>query len=465
MNCKFPVAILMLAVVVLPNFYFFPANGSTGTSAQEVPYFGVTFGGNTTSEAKTLIDKVKGYTNLFVIDNWDVAMNETILTEICQYAYDANLYFIVYFSFIFSNASQLSASSLDLYKDAGIEPFHVPWLSSANDKWGEKFLGAYVLDEPGGKQIDFGHYSGFATTYNGRNQTTFNNVANYSDAANCFVRGLKTVTTQRLNNATHRNSIPNATGRVIPVFTADNALYWFDYLAGYDAVFAELGWTNNEIQHIALCRGAANVQNKQWGAIICWASNDPPTMPTGSQMLEDLDLAYFAGAQYLLVFNYPQVNPYGALTDEHFQALETFWNQMHTSPRKTVATYNHVALVLPKDYGWGMRQPTDNIWGLWSIENDSIGPVIGTKIATLIKQYGTNLDIIFDDPSFNHTQKYSTIYYWNGTTIQPEQSFFNLSSPTILYSSIAAVAILLTCVSSYFVIKNKRRSTQPDYTA
>ena len=173
--------------------------------------------------------------------------------------------------------------------------------------------------------------------------------------------------------------------------------------------------------------------------------------------MTDLDLAYSAGAQYLLVFNYPQVNPYGALTDEHFQALETFWNQMHTSPRKTVATDNHVALVLPKDYGWGMRQPTDNIWGLWSIENDSLAPVIGTKIATLIKQYGTNLDIIFDDPSFNYTQKYSTIYYWNGTTIQPEQSFFNLSLPTILYSSIAVVAILLTCVSSYFVIKNKKR--------
>ena len=109
-----------------------------------------------------------------------------------------------------------------------------------------------------------------------------------------------------------------------------------------------------------------------------------------------------------------------------------FWNQMHTSPRKTVAKDNHVALVLPKDYGWGMRQPTDNIWGLWSIENDSLAPVIGTKIATLIKQYGTNLDIIFDDPSFNYTQKYSTIYYWNGTTIQPPQSFFNLSSPTTI---------------------------------
>ena len=462
MTCKFPVAILLIAIVVLPSFCFYRANGSTGTSDKDVPYFGVTFGGNTTIEAKLLIDKVKGYTNLFVIDNWDVAMNETALTEICQYAYDANLYFMVYFSFIFSNASQMSASSLSLYKDAGVEPFHIPWLSSANDRWGDKFLGAYVLDEPGGKQIDFGHYSGFATTHNGQNQTTFNNVANYTDAANRFVRGLKTTTTQRLNNATYRNSIPNATGQVIPVFTADNALYWFDYLAGYNAVFAELGWTNNEIQHIALCRGAANVQNKQWGAIICWASNHPPTMPSGPQMLADLDLAYSAGAQYLLVFNYPQVNLYGALTDEHFQALETFWNQMHTSPRKTVSKDNQVALVLPKDYGWGMRQPTDNIWGLWSIENDSLAPVIGAKIATLIKQYGTDLDIIFDDPSFNYTQKYSTIYYWNGTNIQPEQSFFNISSPTTLYASIAVAAILLTCVSSYFVIRNKKRGAQPD---
>ena len=64
---------------------------------------------------------------------------------------------MVYFSFIFSNVSSLNANSLNLYKDAGIDPFHVPWLSSANDKWGNKFLGAYVLDEPGGKQIDFGH--------------------------------------------------------------------------------------------------------------------------------------------------------------------------------------------------------------------------------------------------------------------------------------------------------------------
>ena len=51
-------------------------------------------------------------------------------------------------------------------------------------------------------------------------------------------------------------------------FTSDYALYWFDYLSGYDAVFAELGWDHNRTQHIALNRGAADVQNKDWGTII-----------------------------------------------------------------------------------------------------------------------------------------------------------------------------------------------------
>ena len=107
-------------------------------------------------------------------------------------------------------------------------------------------------------------------------------------------------------------SIPNSTGRIIPVFTADYALYWFDYLAGYDAVFVELGWNHNQTQHIALCRGAANVQEKDWGTIITWATNDPPYFASGTEMLQDMNTAYNYGAKYLMVFNYPQINPYGA---------------------------------------------------------------------------------------------------------------------------------------------------------
>jgi len=76
-----------------------------------------------------------------------------------------------------------------------------------------------------------------------------------------------------------------------------------------------------------------------------------------------------------------------------------------------------------------MRQANDKIWGLYPA--DALAPQIGEKVASLIKQYGFGLDIIFDDPHFNYTEKYSTIYYWNGTTTQPAAFFgMSLSSPT-----------------------------------
>jgi hypothetical protein len=451
---QFLIAVLLVTTVVSPGVYFY--YGINDAPSHEKFFFGVTFGGNTTSEAKLLIDKVKGYTNLFVVDNWDIAMNETALNEICEYAVDANLNIVVYFSFIFFNSSQLSTSRLDLFRDAGVEPFHIPWLSATWDRWGEKFLGAYVLDEPGGKQIDIGHYSGFATTYAGRNQTTFANVSDYTDAADRFVRGVGGYYLQRLNNASYPNSIPNSTGRIIPVFTADNTLYWFDYLAGYDAVFAELGWNHNEAQHIALCRGAANVQSKQWGAIITWAYNDPPYLASGTQMLQELNVAYYSGAKYLIVFNYPQSNPYGALTEEHFTAIETFWNQIHCFPGNLLGKVGgQVALVLPKDYGWGMRQGDDRIWGFWPA--DDLSPLVGERIATLINKYGLKLDIIYDDPQFNYTEKYSKIYYWNSSTPLYLSSMPIIIPSNELYATLVIAAIAIICIPSYMITKRKKR--------
>ena len=121
-------------------------------------------------------------------------------------------------------------------------------------------------------------------------------------------------------------------------------------------------------------------------AIITWATNDPPYLPSGEQMRQELNIAYDAGAKYIIVFNsyvpnptiwyYPPINPYGALTDEHFKVMEEFWNQMHNSPRNNLAKAD-VAVVLPKDYGWGMRQANDRIWGLW--EADALAPQIGDK--------------------------------------------------------------------------------------
>ena len=101
---------------------------------------------------------------------------------------------------------------------------------------------------------------------------------------------------------------------------------------------------------------------------------------------------------------------------------------MHNSPRNGLLKAD-VAVVLPKDYGWGMRQASDRIWGLWEV--DDLAPQIGAKIASLIEQYGFNLDIIFDDPYFNYTEKYSTIYYWNGTTIQSNVLFQYICTVTV----------------------------------
>jgi len=379
-------------------------------------FFGVTYGGNTTCEAKLLIDRVKGFTNVFVVNSWDISTNESALNEICDYAVDANLHVIVYFNFIFYNytfqfGNIYNSSTWGHY---GVSPWHMPWLNNARERWGDKFLGIYLYDEPGGKQIDSGYWGGNMMTFSGRNITAFTNLSDYGDAANRFVRGIT-----RSGSMQHaiNSSIPDSINSPMPVFTSDNALYWFDYLAGYDTVFAELGWNNSRAQHIALCRGAANAQDKHWGAIITWTYRKPPYLGNGTELLKDMITAYRAGAKYVLIFNYPkypETNQYGILAEEHFTAMKLFWNYIHDIPREAYGKVDaQVAFVLPKDYGWGMRNPDDKIWGFWS--PDDLSPIIWDKMTNLIAKYDLRLDIVYDNSQFNFTDRYSKIYFWNST--------------------------------------------------
>jgi hypothetical protein len=369
--------IILVIAVFSPIIYWY--YGSLRES--EAPlFFGVTFGGKTANEAKLLIDKVKKYTNFIVMDSWDITTNETALNEVCDYTAKAGLKFMVFFSFV----------------SHVIYPWHQTWLDMAKARWGENFLGVYLFDEPGGHQIDAGGW-------NEDSKPLFENASTYNEASTIFVDSISTI-----------NSTLDLKRRNIPMFTSDYALYWFDYLAGYDTVFAELAWNHTESQQIGLCRGAANVQGKEWGAIITWTYDTPPYLASGPEILEDMLTAYESGAKYVIVFNYYAVNPenntYSTLTDEHFTAMQQFWNHIHEQPDDYGKVQTNIAFVLPKDYGWGLRRPDDSIWGLWPADN--VSSVIWDKMNTLTERYGLQLDIVYDDPRFSFAE-YSKLYYWN----------------------------------------------------
>ena len=371
---------LLVSAVCLPVIYVHYK--IKNEASKEDFFFGVSFGLNTTSEAKLLIDKVRGYTNLFVINSWPISINEAALNEICEYAVDAKMNIIVYF---------------DIISYVGY-PWLQTWLDTARERWGNKFLGIYLYDELGGNQIDTRQWRPGQAP-----KKAMENASDYSDAANRFV-------TDILSSF----SMQNVKNSHLPVFTSDYALYWFDYLAGYDVVFTELGWNHSRIKHIALCKGAANVQGKQWGAIVVWTYRQPPYLESGTEMLKDMITAYRAGAKYIIVFNYPKINPYGILEEEHFTAMKKFWSLIHCFPRSIYGRVEgKIAFVLPKDYGWGMRNLDDKTWGFWP--PDDLSPLIWDNMNKLIKRYGLKLDIIYDDPRFNFEEKYSKIYFWNST--------------------------------------------------
>jgi hypothetical protein len=154
------------------------------------------------------------------------------------------------------------------------------------------------------------------------------------------------------------------------------------------------------------------MQNKTWGTIITWTYDKPSYLVGGAEMYNQLVAAYMSGAKYAVIFDYPQIpgNPYGILTDEHFMALEKFWN--NTSNLK-VNNQAEAVLVLPPNYGWGMRSPQDPIWGIWA--PDSTSAQIWNISRKLLTQYGLSLDIVYEDSQFPLEGKYQNIYYWNQT--------------------------------------------------
>jgi hypothetical protein len=475
------VAIVLCTSFLIADHYQFSSENSSNTMPvlPDSPFYvGVTYCGGNVTDAKLLIDRVKNYTNLFVIQSGLLEKNLTQLNEISTYAIASGLHIIVYFGAVAYNRNYV--------KD---------FLN--NEKWGSNLLGIYSDDEPGGKTLDSSNFnfvnpktgyivskhSDFLTAFkpdgtridynangsisikasdntsifyqpDGTIYLTINNalpderiyvieanstvyllddnghiVSQVSDTSKLpKIEPYDQIVAQRPFQT--QDDIANslvATWQIdtswlrsqtaVKLFTSDYALYWYDYLAGYDVVLAQLGWNQTEMQDIALARGAANVQGKDWGAIITWKYDQQPYLETGQELHDQMRLAYDDGAKYIIVFNfptYPDNNPYGTLQDQHFLALEKFWND--TVKNKTVTnggTKAEAVLVLPKNYGWGMRTPKDTIWGIWQPDDKSWQ--VWSAVQACLARYGSNIDIVYDDSDYEIAGRYQQLYYWNQT--------------------------------------------------
>ncbi len=457
-------------------------------------YVGVTFGGSTTAEAKQLIDRVKSYTNLFVVQSGPLQRNINELEDTCDYAVKSGLDIIVYFG---SYEGQRNTTAV--------------FIETARERWGSHFLGVYYGDEPSGKALDeimrldnipnIGNVTadqyGVTVSQTTGSITTSKTfyfhpifqgqiIVNYIESTNhtmtiYFPNGTiavsKSYSDDPVNNefliylqngtvllqkglpnspfsvVTDRGNISQfepyqqlwdsrpfqtmeempavATSYVktqqattdwinnqtdVKLFTSDYVLYWWDYQIGYDVVLAQLGWNNTVAQEIGLVRGAAHLQGKSWGVILTWKYKEPPYLASGEEICSQMRTAYECGAEYVVVFNYAEnmTGPYGILQKEHFDALERFWRDVVQNPFVWHGTTKaEAALVLPKDYGWGMRNPDDTIWGLWSPDNTS--QQIWTQLQSKLQQHGSKLDIVYDDPAYPVARKYPNIIYWNQT--------------------------------------------------
>jgi len=493
------VLLLLVCVIAVTSYVVL-------SQEKEKPFYvGVTYCGRSVQEAKELIDKVKDYTNLFILQSATL-QNVIDVEEIGDYAIASNLKFAVYTSCSFYPRSYYSTTY---------------GVNAAKERWGEDFIGVYFYDEPGGDMLDepsisYGYveqqvdgmprslqvskhgdvissyyYDNKTATYvyakyysDGRINITYYNtdyenypfpfdywyypdgeitvcqetwgseienivytsenitqcpypvqtyeqvlkqkpIQNNDDAAKVFVNKTK----DRMYGNTGTSYLENMpddmivyTGeslnktqldKSVLLFTADYGLYWWDYKSDYDLVLAELAWNNSATQEIALVRGAANFQNKQWGTCITWKYTHAPFLTDGVEMFEQLKMSYEAGANYVMIFNYSEdpTNP-NILLDEHFSALESFWNDIVQNPAFVHGSIRAKAiLVLPENYGWGMRNQHDNIWGIWPADDAS--QEVWTKVQSKVNEYGLELDIVFEKPNFFASWKYADIYYWH----------------------------------------------------
>ncbi|MCW4000884.1 MAG: hypothetical protein NWE93_11655 [Candidatus Bathyarchaeota archaeon] len=453
-------SVALLALIASSTLCIFQrADAQAGSGDDDAFYVGVTYCGDSVSDAKQLIDKVKDYTNLFVLQSGSLQNSNSSIYAIGDYAVSCNMSYIVY----------LGINNIALADN---------WLSGYDDRWGNHFLGIYAIDEPGGKMLD-----GEMTLYRGETDPWLNKRADGSINGNVKEFGFSvtymrngTVSIDNYDSTLPFNYIiyyPNGTvagsaydknfnfnisvlndtsklqytydelwaayplqtqkdarqyytgfigtevnqtrhfqNTTLNVITSDYGLHWYDYQSGYDAVLAQFCWNESTTQAIASVRGAANCYGKDWGAIITWKYTEAPYLASGEEIYQQMSAAYRNGAKYVVLFNYaPDMKgAYGTLQEEHFDVLEQFWTDTVNNASVIRGQVKaEAAFVLPQDFGSGLRRQDDVVWGLW--EPTEGEQQVWLQLQNAIAEYGEKLDIVYNDTAYPAVGKYSELIY------------------------------------------------------
>ncbi len=376
-------SVVLLTLLIVASMFssLYPANQTKAQTTTPDVYVGIDMGFKTdVPGVKSLIDQVSNYTNFFIMGASAISMNLTNLNATLQYAYDKGMYFMSFPPTLGYSADLINRSKA--------------WINYSQTAWGDHLMGFMYPyeDEPGGHTLDNnGQY---------RPDTKINENTSLSDAENQYINS------SWFRDVNHAKSILQ-----YPLFTSDYSLYWFDYRGGYDGLFAEFGWNKNTQINVALCRGAATVQNKQWGVIITYQYTTPPYMESGTDLYKDLVFAYDNGAKYITVLDTNENWTAGILTQEHFQALQQFWQYIHENPRNYSPVTERVAYELPQGYAYGFRGPADNLWGVRPVDMTAF--TISESVYIMLQQYENKLDIIYNESMPGWTLAYSNTVLWN----------------------------------------------------